>query len=295
MTSSPFRFIYVLGLFFCVVMLLGLLSEPQPDQFAVGGSILAGAAFGVGLFYRRKPKIVMPGRGPTHQLDYPPSPFLGRKAELGRAAEIIREGRLVAICGKDGAGKTALALKLAYDRLPQYPDGQFHLDLGGSGSEGLSVPDAQAGLLHNIDPAGRLPDDPQQLAALYQSAFQGKHVVLLLDNAASGEQVQALLLPPGNLVLVTALDVLDLPDLLDLRPIFLEGLSAWDSRRLFHKWANSPGILSWFDRSTNNLIRACNGLPGVLNLFARQFNHRSAATRRAFPAFFGHSAWLCGA
>jgi tetratricopeptide (TPR) repeat protein len=285
MTSSPFRFMYLLGLFVCAVLLLGQLSDRQPDQFAVGGAILAGAAFGVGLFYRRKPKIVMPERGPTHQLDCPPSPFLGRKAELGQAAEIIREGRLVAICGKDGAGKTALALKLAYDRLPQYPDGQFHLDLGGSMSERLSVQDAQAGLLHNIDPAGRLPDDPQQLAALYQSAFQGKHVVLLLDNAASGEEVQALLLPPGNLVLVTALDVLDLPDLLDLRPIFLEGLSAWDSRRLFYKWANSPGILSWFERSTNNLIRACHGLPGALHLFARQFNHRSAATGESFQRF----------
>jgi tetratricopeptide (TPR) repeat protein len=286
MAAPSNRFIYLLGLFLCTILVLGLLSGPHPNQVVEGILILAGAACFAGAIYRRKPKTVMPGRGPTHQLDYPPSPFLGRKAELSLAAATIKEGRLVAIIGKHGAGKTALALKLAYDWLAHYPDAQFHLDLGGKGSEPLSVEEAQAGLLHNIDPAARLPEDAQQLAALYQSAFQGKHVVLLLDNAASAEQVQALLPPPGSLVIVTAQDVLDLPDLLDLRPISLEGLSTWDSRRLFRQWTH-PFRFSWFDRPTANLIQACHGLPGALHLVARLFRRGTASQAGELLQRFG--------
>jgi tetratricopeptide (TPR) repeat protein len=277
---------YVLGLFTCAILLLGLLSDPHPDQVVGGILILAGAACLVGLFYRRKPKIVMPGRSPTHQLGYPPSPFMGRKPELRQASAAIKQGRQVGIFGAEGAGKTALALKLAYDHLPQYPDAQFHLDLGGRGSQPLSVADAQAGLLHNIDPAVRLPDDAQQLASLYQTALQGKHVVLLLDNAASAEQVQALLPPPGNLALVTAQYPLDLPNLPDLGSIRLGRLSAWDSLRLFEKWAR-PFRLSWFDRSTANLIQNCSGLPGALRLVAGQFKRRPAPdAKKLLQRFF---------
>jgi tetratricopeptide (TPR) repeat protein len=273
MTSSPNRFMYVLGLFTCVILLIGLLSDPHPDRVVVGILILAGAACMVGLFYQRKPKIVLHGRDSTHQLDSPPSGWVGRKAELSQAAAAITQGRLIGIFGEDGAGKTALAFKLAFDRLPHYPDGQFHLELGGRSAQAISVQEAQAGLLHNIDPAARLPDDMQQLAALYHNALKSKHVVLLLDDAATAEQVLALLPPPGSLAFVTAQSALDLPNLEAIR---LGRLSAWDSRRLFRQWVY-PSRFAWFDRSAANLIQACNGLPGALRLAAGEFKRRPAA------------------
>jgi tetratricopeptide (TPR) repeat protein len=270
MTQSPNRFMYVLGLFLCAMLALGLLSDPHPNQIMAGILILAGAGCFVRIFYKRSPKIVMPGRGPGHQLADPPSPFVGRTAELRQAAAALKQGRLLAIFGEDGAGKTALALKLACELLPRYPDAQFHLDLGGGQPEPLSAQEAQASLLHNIDPAAHLSDDPQQVAALYRAALQGKHALLLLDNAASAEQVQALLPPSGNLAMLTAHSLLDLPN---LAAVHLPRLSPWNSNRLFKKWVHRFSF-SWLNRPTAGIVQACKGLPGALRLVAGQFRLR---------------------
>jgi len=280
---------YLLGLAVCAMLLLGILSSPPPNYTAGIVLSLAGAGCIFGLLRKDDPRLVMPGRGPLHQLANPPLPFIGHKTELRQAALALKQGRLVAIFGEDGAGKTALALKLAYNLLSRYPDAQFHLDLGGGGPEPLSAQEAQASMLHSLDPAAQLTDDPPQVAGLYRAALQGKHALLLLDNAASAEQVQALLPPSGNLTLLTARlpsetggtppkngDMsFDLPNLVTMH---LARLSTWDSVRLVTSHLRRRGGVnfSWLNRSTTVLVQACGGLPGALRLVAGQFNRRPA-------------------
>lgn len=281
MKSSPYRIIYLLGLAVCAMLLLGILSSQPPNYTAGVVLSLAAAGFIYGLLRKDRPRPVMSWRGPIHQLADPPLPFVGRRTELRQAAAALKQGRLVVIFGEDGAGKTALALKLASTLLPRYPEAQFHLDLSG-GPGPLSVQEAQTSVLHSLDPAAQLPDDPQQVAALYHSALQGKHALLLLDNAASTEQVQGLLPPSGSLALLTTRlppkngDVsFDLPN---LTAVCLARLSAWDSGRLVTSHLRRRGgmNLSWLNRPTTLLVQACGGLPGALRLVAGQFNRRPA-------------------
>ena len=287
------------GLLICIILVVSSFFSSAPNYFLRGFFIFWGAVCLVALLHKETPKPVMPGRGPTHQLANPPAPFSGRRAELRQAAAALKQGRMLLIRGESGAGKTALALKLACNLLPRYPDAQFYLDLAG-GYSPLSPQEAQASLLHNLDPLARLPDDPQLVAGMYRAAWQGKHALLLLDNAANAEQVQTLLPPSGNLTLLTtrtpptSRDVppkigdaslsRDVPpksggtplDLPDLAIVHLERLSPWDSGRVFKSHLHSRLSPAWLNRPAIELLLACGGLPGALCLVAGQFNRHPA-------------------
>jgi hypothetical protein len=66
-----------------------------------------------------------------HQLPPPPRDFTGREAELAELMEKLEHGGVTisGLQGLGGVGKTALALKLAEQIAPRYPNAQFYLDL----------------------------------------------------------------------------------------------------------------------------------------------------------------------
>jgi hypothetical protein len=89
----------------------------------------------------------------------------------------------------------------------RFPDGQIYVNLHGYGPGEPAGPiDALARILATLGtPAGAVPDEPEQAAALYRSMMAGKRMLVLLDNARCAEQVRPLL--PGSaacLVLVTS-------------------------------------------------------------------------------------------
>ena len=57
--------------------------------------------------------------------------FTGREAELTQLTTAIESGgaTILGLRGMGGVGKTVLALKLAEQLKPRYPDAQFYLDL----------------------------------------------------------------------------------------------------------------------------------------------------------------------
>ena len=141
------------------------------------------------------PSTSSPRLPPTSSAARRSSPRCGRRrAPAGRS--------LSSACAAWAAcGKTALALKLAGELAPRYPDGQIFLDLqgvstGAAAAAPLSPAQAMAHVIRSFLPEARVPEGAAELAGLYRSVLHGRRVLLLMDNAARKEQVEPLMPPP---------------------------------------------------------------------------------------------------
>jgi tetratricopeptide (TPR) repeat protein len=134
--------------------------------------------------------------------------FAGRGIELAElvAARANPEYRILSLQGTGGVGKTTLALKLAHQLAPHYPDARIFVDLKGASPQPLSVPDAQAHVIRAFLPAARLPESEAELGKLYAAVLNGKRALVLFDNAVNGAQVAPLAsgLPESCLMVVTS-------------------------------------------------------------------------------------------
>jgi len=143
--------------------------------------------------------------------------FTGRAAELDWLDRAARSSaaRPLLVCGQGGVGKTTLAVHWAHRVRDQFPDGQLYLNLHGfDDTTAVATAEAIGILLHLLGaPArpGTNPDqagtDPDQAAARLREALAGRRVLLVLDNAATADQVRPLL--PGHsscLTVVTSRD-----------------------------------------------------------------------------------------
>jgi DNA-binding SARP family transcriptional activator len=103
-----------------------------------------------------------------------------------------------AVSGTAGVGKTALAVHWAHRVAGQFPDGQLHVNLRGyDPNQPGTAADALAGFLRALGvPGAEIPVDETERAARYRSLLAGRRVLIVLDNAATVEQVRPLL--PGH-------------------------------------------------------------------------------------------------
>ncbi|MBE1574006.1 BTAD domain-containing putative transcriptional regulator [Amycolatopsis roodepoortensis] len=132
-------------------------------------------------------------------LPYDVPDFTGREAEIGQLLDALRLGRPVAVDGMAGVGKTALAVHVAHRLAADFPDGQLFVDLHGHSParEPLSPEAALEALLGQLDvPASRLPGGVDRRAELWRARTAGRSLLVVLDNAASAEQLRPLL--PGS-------------------------------------------------------------------------------------------------
>ncbi|TWD84870.1 putative ATPase [Kribbella amoyensis] len=127
--------------------------------------------------------------------------FAGRERHLEELLAAVDGGAaVVAVHGMAGVGKTSLAVSIGHALAARYPDGQLFLDLHGfTASVG-----PRAGLDSLLTRALRslgvddrdLPVDVDELAVRYRSVLAGRRLLLVLDDAESAAQVEALL--PGT-------------------------------------------------------------------------------------------------
>jgi len=157
------------------------------------------------------------GRPVPAQLPADVPGFVGRTDQLGRLSTLLggndRPDTVVisAIAGTAGVGKTALAVHWAHRVLDRFPDGQLYANLRGYDLDQPVTPwDVLARFLTALGVAG--PDVPADLdgrEARYRTEIAGRRMLIVLDNAATVDQVRPLLPGTGpSMVLVTSRDSL---------------------------------------------------------------------------------------
>nr|WP_281396826.1 AfsR/SARP family transcriptional regulator [Streptomyces olivoverticillatus] len=120
----------------------------------------------------------------------------------GDAATVV----VSAINGMAGVGKTTLAVHTARGLGDRYPDGHLYVDLRGADRDPADPRSVLGTFLRELGTdASGVPDGMPERIALYRSSLSERRVLLLLDNAASDEQVRPLIPgAAGCAVLVTS-------------------------------------------------------------------------------------------
>ncbi|MEV7097913.1 BTAD domain-containing putative transcriptional regulator [Amycolatopsis sp. NPDC051045] len=145
-----------------------------------------------------------------HELPADVPDFVGRDDLVGRIEGALASAStvpVVVITGLPGAGKTALAVKVAHNLRDRFPDGRLHVDLRGhAAAPALTPTEVLARFAIALGAATkRLPSGQEELVALYRTSLRGRKVLFVLDNAAGPSQVRPLLPnAPGCGVIVTS-------------------------------------------------------------------------------------------
>jgi tetratricopeptide (TPR) repeat protein/transcriptional regulator with XRE-family HTH domain len=205
--------------------------------------------------------------------------FTGRDGELrwldgrlGTAAGGSTPGAGVVISvlsGPPGAGKTALAVRWAHRARRQFPDGQLYVNLRGYDPEMPVSPDAAlAWFLSALGVSGdQVPVDLDSRTARYRTEMASRRMLVLLDNAASVEQVQPLLPGCDSCVVVTSRSTLSgLVALHGARRLDLDLLPSEDAITLLCRLVGER-LLAEPDLAAT-LAGYCGGLPLVIRVAA---------------------------
>ncbi|MFC8721632.1 BTAD domain-containing putative transcriptional regulator [Kitasatospora sp. NPDC057198] len=217
-------------------------------------------------------------------LPHDPREFSGRQDEIRQLEEDSRQTDSVslvisAINGMGGIGKTALAVRFAHTVSPDYPDGQYFVDLRGfaAGVEPLGSGEALGMLLRQCGlPDELIPPGLEARTVAWRGAMAGKKAVVLLDNAVDVQQVRPLL--PGTngpLVLITSRR--RLPALEGAVPLSLDLMPLDDAVALFTRVVGAKRLAS-HEEDVAEVVELCGRLPLAIRIAAARFRDRASWT-----------------
>ncbi|WP_326585776.1 AfsR/SARP family transcriptional regulator [Streptomyces sp. NBC_00481] len=215
------------------------------------------------------------------ELPHDAAGFAGRAEELALLHGLLppEQGQgpantvvISAIGGAAGIGKTALAVHWAHQVRDRFPDGQLYVNLHGfdHDREPLKAGEALELLLRGLGlVASEIPASDEAQARVYRTLLSGRRLLVLLDNAASAEQVRPLL--PGSpscCVIVTSRNRLgDLVARDGAHAIPLDLLLPAEARALLSQTLGTDR-LSAEPLAADELIRLCGSLPLALRVAA---------------------------
>ncbi len=143
---------------------------------------------------------------PPRQLPSDIADFTGRSEQLAEIVQSLGADqdqmaarysvRVLAITGKGGVGKSALAVRAAHELKAHYPDGQLYANLRGmTGAAGSA--EVLSRFLRALGvPGPAVPEDPAEGGSMYRSRLAAKRILVVLDDVVDEPLVQALL--PGS-------------------------------------------------------------------------------------------------
>ncbi|MFI6295281.1 BTAD domain-containing putative transcriptional regulator [Nonomuraea sp. NPDC050790] len=200
--------------------------------------------------------------------------FTGREESLAALDTLLSEDRgrplvISAIAGAGGVGKTALATHWGHLRADRFPDGQLYVNLHGySHNATVTSGEALRQLLRGLGvEVEEMPLDTDERSALYRSILAGKNVLVLLDNAATADQVRPLL--PGSsscrAVITSRSSLRGLAATHDVDLVVLDVLQPEEAESLLRAFLREDGQS---DESIRELAALCGYLPLALRLAA---------------------------
>nr|WP_240111157.1 tetratricopeptide repeat protein [Streptomyces sp. MUM 203J] len=214
---------------------------------------------------------------------------MGRERELrALRADISRAGldtlagrkapraRVLLIAGRPGSGRTALAEALVRELAVGYRDGVLRARLSEPGGEPVPVERVARGMLDALGVAAPPGADQDELSGLLRDTLHERRALLLLDDAADAEQVDALL-PDNSACLVVAVAAGPLTGIPDVRPCTLGGLDVKSGVELLLGCAGSVRI-TVDPQAAETLSELCAGQPAALVLAGGRLAARPTAS-----------------
>ncbi|MFJ3655496.1 ATP-binding protein [Streptomyces nigra] len=199
--------------------------------------------------------------------------FSGRLREVDSLRHQLTTGGAVALFGKPGVGKTALAVELAHELTPAFPDAQLYVNLTGASGGSVDVERVLESLLRALGFSGDdIAQSFDEKIGQYRSAPYGRRCIIVVDNAVNESQVRQLL--PGSptcVMVVTSRQ--SLGGLAGVRRHRIETLNASDSIGLLSEvigTARVEGELS----AAKDISELCGGLPLALRITANRLRDR---------------------
>lgn len=255
--------------------------DPPAELTALYSSILTDTAGG-GITPPEPPAPVRPAELPRGV-----GTFVGRAAEVQQVLEASRTGsatddaadrasRILMIVGVGGVGKTALAVHCAHQLAAEYPDGQLYVNLRGFDPKhpALTPADALHHLLTSLN-VETVPPEEEQRVALWRSLVRDKCLLIVLDNAASADQVEDLLPGGGpSLIVVTSRNRLSgLAVRYSASRVTLSPLTSDESVELLSRSISSARVASELP-AARRLAELCDRLPLALRIASEQVTAR---------------------
>lgn len=222
-----------------------------------------------------------------HQLPPDLSSFTGRQAKLDDAIALLKQADLpgrrtpivLAIAGRAGVGKSALAIHIAHGMRQTFPDAQLYVDLRGSDSQPLRPADVLANFLRawGVSDAA-MPGDLLERSRLFQLFLADKRTLLLLDNAENEAQVRSLI-PATGCCAVLVSSRKRLTDLADATLLDLAEMSEIAALELLQKFTSAEVIREETDTSLV-AVNLCSRLPIALCTFGSLLQYQPRLSLR---------------
>ncbi|GAA3388852.1 AfsR/SARP family transcriptional regulator [Cryptosporangium minutisporangium] len=200
------------------------------------------------------------------------SDFTGRDTELAHCLKVLTEAearalRVVAISGRAGVGKSALAVTLTHGLRAWYPDGQLYVDLTRETSRSVEPADVLGMFLRAVGvPGSAVPDRTDERAALLRSIVADRRLLIVLENATDERRIRALL--PGGVgcaVLVTSR--IRLSALEGAHFVELDVFTQEEALALFERIVGTERVHDQID-AAQRLLALCGRLPLAVRIMA---------------------------
>jgi tetratricopeptide (TPR) repeat protein len=262
-------------------------------DLALGASgALSGLVDAEPIGVRRRPKVGFSG------LPSATPHFTGRTVERAAIhATLADQHSRALVCvlgGMAGVGKTALAIRAAWDVEDLFPDGCLFLDLQGHtpGSAEVHSHEVLDRLLHLLGVPGEdIPRDTDGRANLYRDRLRGRRTLLVFDNVRSAGQVTNLLpAEPRCRVLITSRYRLNALD--DAVHVPVGVLSPAGAVELFCSVAGER--VSATSESVGRIVEHCGRLPLAVRIAAARFRGSPMWTIDEFAARLADEAARLG-
>jgi DNA-binding SARP family transcriptional activator len=204
--------------------------------------------------------------------------FTGREADVAKLESLLEGDRatavvILAIAGKAGVGKTALAVRVAHRLRPCFPGGQLYVNLRGAGSQALDPADVLAGFLRALGVESKvIADGLDERVRQYRARLADDRVLVVLDNAAGEAQVRPLL-PGGRSCAALITSRVGLQGLEAAHPITLDVLDPDQAMTLLAKLAGPARVADESD-AARAITRLCGFLPLAVRIAGARLQSR---------------------